>query len=395
MRRLISILGVQVYAFALAHAQLFNGVRTDEAKYLLNIPYPHPPLARWLLGLTDGWTLQEPIMRMLFATLLVQAVWLVWDMSRGSQRAVRIALCGLWLLSGGVILQAGTVMMAPLTALFALVFLWMLSLPTERLPSPAILGLWWLAAIFSALQGVLLAPLVLGILLRRKASPIQIILYLGLPLFVLGLYALGNPLLLASLFLQAGKDASDTFTTRSLGLLHILLIAGTGLGTFFGVLGLFLERRWPVLITFILIALYVFVGRYDYYAILFVPFFVSGAAYVLRKLPNISLVFVPCMFIAALILLSFVPLLTSRSPAREMLKLAGPGQILIDGPAGHEWQYEATSSQELRRYTHDILDQADALVCIGRCTDPGLVWWRRLSPEETQNELSVRVPPKR
>jgi len=48
MRKLIAAVALQIYALLLAGVQLLGGVRTDEAKYLLNIPYPHPPLARFL-----------------------------------------------------------------------------------------------------------------------------------------------------------------------------------------------------------------------------------------------------------------------------------------------------------------------------------------------------------
>ena len=77
MQVLITVAGLEVYALALAFLQAMSGVRTDEAKYLLNIPYPHPPAARFVLGLTDGWAYQEIFWRIVFATLLVQAVFLV------------------------------------------------------------------------------------------------------------------------------------------------------------------------------------------------------------------------------------------------------------------------------------------------------------------------------
>ena len=60
MRRLTFILPLQAWAILLAFVQtLGGGVRTDEAKYLLNIPYPQPPLARWILG----WTEALPLMK--------------------------------------------------------------------------------------------------------------------------------------------------------------------------------------------------------------------------------------------------------------------------------------------------------------------------------------------
>ncbi|MBI5156250.1 hypothetical protein HZA45_03180, partial [Candidatus Peregrinibacteria bacterium] len=121
----ISIIGLEAYAIILAFLQAMSGVRTDEAKYLLNIPYPHPPAARFLLGLTDGWAYQEFFWRFLFATLLVQAVFLIWSMGKILPRRDRFTLCGVWLFSAAFVAQTGSIMMAELTALQGLVFTWL------------------------------------------------------------------------------------------------------------------------------------------------------------------------------------------------------------------------------------------------------------------------------
>lgn len=370
MRRLITIIGLELYALALAAAQLMNGVRTDEAKYLLNIPYPHPPLARWLLGLFDGWAFQEHAARIVLATLMVQAVWIVWDMGRALKLPARLSVCILWLGSAAFVLQAGTVMMAPITALQALIFLWLLSLPKERLPGTVTIAFLWLVALFTALQGVLLAPLTIAVL-RLRGTPWKVcIWYIGAPLVLVGLYALGNPLILASVGLQTGKDAADTFLTRGGGLLWVLVLAGSGIGTVIGVIGLILKRHWFILASFVLVALYVFVGRYDYYAILFLPFFITGAKHLYRRMPFVAVPATVLLVVCtALLLTHHVPLLMHRSPARDTLKQLGSGVFLLKGSFGHEWQYEAALDQELRRYARGLEDDADAVVCFEQCGD--------------------------
>lgn len=371
MRKLIAAVGLQSYALMLAFAQLHNGVRTDEAKYLLNIPYPHPPLARWLLGHFDGWQWQEHFARILFASLMVHAVWLVWDMGRSLRPAGRVSLCVLWLASAAFVVQTGTVMMAPLTALQALLFLWMLSLPTHRIPSVATIAFLWLVALFTALQGVLLLPLVVA-LLRLKGVRVSVAVWCILaPIAVVGLYSLGNPLLMASLTLQANKDGGSTVMERAQGLAWILTIAGSGIGSIIGILGLLSQRRWASLASFCLFALYVFIGRFDYYAILFLPFFVAGAAYVYRRVP-LAAVLLSILQLActALILTHHVPLLTQRSPARHTLnQLPAPVNILLKGSFGHEWQYEAAPGQRLGPYSAQAASMADVVICFDDCDE--------------------------
>ena len=121
MRRVVSILLLEIAAAGLAVLKWMGGVRTDEAKYFLNIPYPHPPLVRTMLHWTVLLPGAELVWRVVFATLLFQGVWLLWRSGRAFPRGLRILLAGAWLTSAATILQTGTVMMAPLTALFGLV----------------------------------------------------------------------------------------------------------------------------------------------------------------------------------------------------------------------------------------------------------------------------------
>lgn len=373
MRRLKTVLWLEGYAVLLALLQTFNGVRTDEAKYLLDIPYPHPPLARWTLSLFDGFAWQELGARVLFATLLVQAAWFVWDMGRALSRGSRVALCALWLGSACLVLQAGTVMMAPLTAFQALVFLWILSLPRERAPSSATIGLLWLATLFTALQGALLLPLAVAALRLRGATWRQVAWYAGAPAALVALYAAGNPLVLASFGLQAGKDAADTMLGRGVGLLRILTLAGSGVGTLAGVVGLVLKRHWFILASFALVSLYVFVGRYDYYAIIFLPFLVTGWKHLFRRVPRIAVPVAIGTILCTFVVLWYVPLV-QRHPAEDAMAFIAEkvpaGPVAIRGPFGHEWQYELTPDHPVGRYVESAAHENRAVVCVDECPAP-------------------------
>ena len=366
MRRLIALIGLELYALALAFVQLQNGVRTDEAKYLLNIPYPHPPLARWFLSLFDGFAWQEVGARILFATLMVQAVWIVWDMGRYLSKTGRLALAVLWLGSAAFILQTGTIMMAPLTALQALLFLWLLSLPKERLPGTVTIAFLWLVTLFTALQGILLVPLVIAVLRLRGTPWKEYIWYVGAPIVLVGLYVLTNPLIPASALLLS--DAGRTFSHRISEILWTLLVAGSGIGTIIGIVGLILKKHWFILASFVLVLLYVFMGGHDYYAILFLPFFVTGTKHLLRRVPRLAtamiLVLLAC---TALVLTYHQSLFTQRTPAREVLRHIGPGTVLLKGSLGHEWQYEALLGQDVLQYTEAYMSDVDAIVCYEHC----------------------------
>lgn len=381
MRRLTIVAGLECYALILAVLQYVNGVRTDEAKYLLDIPYPHPPLARGILGSFDGWALHEHAARLLFATLLVQAVWIVWDMGRYLNKPARFSLCVLWLGSAALVIQAGTVMMAPLTALQALVFLWILSLPLERVPGAPAIGFLWLLTLFTALQGVLLAPLAVAALRLRGASWKAVAWYVGAPLALLGLYALGNPLVLASFVLHGGKDAADSFVDRAGGLLWIVTLAGSGVGTVIGIVGLILKKHWMILSSFVLASLYVFVGRYDYYAILFLPFFVTGAKHLWRRMPRLAVPSTIALVACTIgIVASVRPFFIENPPQIAMTEFSDgdvEGLALIVGSHGHEWQYHSDGDVEFRPYRHELLPEAAVVLCTDHCVELDPAEWSR------------------
>ena len=117
-RTLVTVLMLQLYAMLLAGVHFFEGLKTDEAKYLLNIPYPHPPFARSILSATEWVPMHEWWWRCIFATLLVQAVWLFVRCVPTDRMRARMVVLVMYLMSSALVMQAGTIMMAPLSALF-------------------------------------------------------------------------------------------------------------------------------------------------------------------------------------------------------------------------------------------------------------------------------------
>lgn len=375
MLKFVIVLGLEAYAVALASLQSLGGVRTDEAKYLLDIPYPHPPLARWLFSLTESVPFQEWFWRIVLATLVVQAVWLVWSMCDTMKRGNRIAICALWVCSASVLLQAGTVMMAPLTALQGLLFIWLWQKPRHTASWAALL---WLCTLFTAYQGFLYLPLLLAILRRSKLSWVMCAFIVGVPMALAALYALGNPLSLAS-FVNAGTDNSGkTFIDIFGEFIGAWAVGGSLVMVFSGTWGMVRAKAWPLIATIVLLSAYNFASVHDYYAILFTPLLVAGTALLVRRYPPIVWpVLIMCVIGSSALFLEFHPVV-QMSNSRRVMQTMNPkpdgGFVLINGSFGHEWQYESTAP--VRRFAPELLGQAQSIICIAECPDLGPEWKR-------------------
>lgn len=344
---------LEVYALLLAWMQATGGVRTDEAKYLLNIPYPHPPLVRFVMSLTEGFATQEMLWRILLATLLVQAVWIVVKMSNNW------ILPALYLLSVSVVLQAGTIMMAPITAVQGLVFVWLL-MESEKMNNETMnkhqntvehcslfivhsgmFALLWLASLFTAYQAVLYAPIVAVIFWRMKTSRTKKLIGFAVPIGLMALYILTNPLAMASFVNAGGQNTSLELLLILKQIGHAWLLAGSVLLSILGTVGMVRARNMPLILSMVLVVAFLFVSYRSYYPILFLPLFVGGtvlAPDVLKK----SLVVAQA--IALLTFMSSASFIHKPSEARQQVPQmdTSEGYIEIDGSFGHEWQYEST-----------------------------------------------------
>ena len=381
MTRIFFIVGLQLSAFIIAWMQYLVGVRTDEAKYLLNIPYPHPPLIRSVLSWTEGFIYQEIFWRIIFATLLIQGVWLVWDMGRSLSKPSRIVLALSWFLSSGVILQAGSLYMAPMTALQTILFLWLYERRELVERWPVIVGILWLCSLFTAYQGILLSPLILALLLRARCSWIERSLYFFLPLGLLCIYSLTNPLALASMVVHGSRDLSSDTIHRFLSTARVWVLSGSFIVSIVGTVGLFWSRRYGVIMTFILICAYVALSRYDYYMILFTPLVVYGVREVLHRCRYVVLHAFPY---SCVLLLGFLIVIVQsqrpsfvHNPARSVMRmldheLPKDSLVLIRGSFGHQWQYE--SLFPVQRYRDDLLSIARGVICLEECGRFGKDW---------------------
>ena len=373
---------LQAYAFFLAWLHGLGGVQTDEAKYLLNIPYPHPPLLRWIMGQTASWSFQEMFWRVVLATLVVQAVWLVWDMTRGLPRAARVAVSVAWLLSPSILLQGGTIMLGPVTAFAALLMLWVLLRQRQGMAvMPEIWGFLWAFALLTAYQGVTLLPLAIAGAMRSSGSAHRKAAAVILPLVLLMIVTLTNPFAVATMILHGEEGARMTLGEHARGAFALWMIAGAGIASFVGTLGLIASRRWEILSGFALTILFILTSApFPFYGILFLPWLVEGVRFAFiawpKKADIAAIVFFVLYFLNIVRLSPGSNIPVEPSLAREtmwiMKEHVSSGEIAIAGSFGHQWQYE--SPLPVRRYVPGKLDGVSAVVCLHSCEEPGAGW---------------------
>lgn len=380
LARILAVIGLQGFAILTAMLHQHLGLHTDEAKYLLNIPYPHPPLMRWLMGLTDGWQHQELFWRIVFASCLVHGVWLVADMARQRSRKEQLTLSGLWLFSGALLLQSGTLLMATITAVEALFLCWLLTRPELLQRWSILIAALWLEMLFVAYQGILFAPLVWMALRRSDLSLWKQIAALIFPVILLIFYTLSNPLAVAALGLIGGMGRGvppDVFVSRSL---KLWLIGGSGVLSVLGFVGAIRTRHWALLLTLMLLSTYSAVSYREYYAILFAPVFIAGAVQFRRVAsPAFSLSLQVVIGVLLFLYIPFASLSNARSIGEALNRAGIAGPVLIKGSFGHEWQYLMPGP--VTPYREKFMPEAKIVVCLEECGDLPKEW-RKLNAEE-------------
>ena len=395
MRRTLNILSIELLAITLAIVASFHGVVTDEAKYLLNIPYPHPPLFRFLVGLTRVIPGQELFWRVLLATLLLQTARFIPSFFPAEQKRERFAAGVLWLLSAAVLAQAGQILVAPVTALQVLVFCWLLLKGKDLERYAGWIALLWLASLFTAYQAILFFPIVLVVFYRMRLPHWKKAAAFLLPIGLLALYSLGNPLALSSMITAGEQNVSAGGPIDALrGVAFLWMVGGSIVLGLLGTWGMIRARNWPLIGSFLLLAFFLFLSYRPYYGILFTPLFIAGVAAWPRAVRFTGLTIVLALFCAAFIVPRALPP-PDRSPARITMQILNKnrvteGMILIAGSFGHEWQYE--SSLAVQRYNPRLVDSARAVICLADCPEvrwrmkwrllPGLpveVWMRTLA----------------
>lgn len=420
MRRFQLIIAafLEVLAIVLANAQGMVGVRTDEAKYLLNIPYPHPFVGRGLFHLFEWLPFQEAFLRVLMATLLIQAVWLIWDACRDLPSAERFAISASWVGSAALLTQAGTIMMAPLTALQALVFIWAerrialldqsrWALIARWLPWKKhsqeekgatlsfFLALLWLLSLFTAFHIVLFLPVVWATFCRLRRPLGERLLYVLAPMALLALYTATQPLILVSFSIHSSKDSAIPLFSRLWSVIWLWLLAGSALGSVYALAGFFKRGSGALVLSAAFVALALFGAYYTYYAILFAPLSIGGLlAYFssggrLHKFPY-TVILTACMGVLVAWTWPWSAF-SWAGPVSTMLPKTASASTLIVGSYGHEWQYANTGA--VLHFDPKFLPNASAVVCLSSCQQlvfpgfqksvrapkhfPGEVWVRK------------------
>ncbi len=366
------------FAVLLAELHRYLGVHTDEAKYLINIPYPHPPLVRWILETTDGWQHQEMFWRIVFASLLTQGTWLVWDMARKLHKDQRVTLCGLWIFSGAMLLQAGTLFMPTITAVQTLFLCWMLTRKELLKQWSALIALLWLEMLFTAYQGILFAPLIYVALLRSGITPWKRWSTFLLPIALLVLYTPTNPLTIVATGSVSGMSAGLPIEESVTRVLKLWVIGGSIALSILGLYGMVRSRDYALVLTLMLVTAYIFVGFRSYYAILFTPLLIAGLLSA-PKLLKSSAFLLALQIVAGIAIFLYVPfteMSSARSIGRVLLEAGVHGEILIEGSFGHEWQYLMPGP--VRRYRPEFIKDASAIVCLDRCSGIDVNVWQQL-----------------
>lgn len=384
---LIVVLLLEVLALVLASVQFADGLVTDEAKYLLSIPYPHPPFLRSFMGWTTEIPWHEFLWRFVFASMLVQCVWFFVDLGRVLSPQRRLCFAASWLLLSSVVLGSGSIIMAVMTAAFGAVFVWT-ALHSKPPASAATIGLLWLLSLFTAYQAVLFLPLVVSSLIHTRARKRLILAYVGLPLLLLALYSLTNPHALLTMVQVSGQDATISVAERLVRIGWIWIVGGALIASVAGTVGILTSVRFDLVIAFGLVTGFIVLTSQEYYAILFAPLFMGGLFLLFCKRRLNAPVFLACQAVCTSIIV-FLSFPTFReTPVRAHMKALSAyhltGALLIDGFFGHEWQYE--SPFPIRRFSQELSAAAESKAGVFVCTKSAGC------DEDINDELWMRLP---
>ncbi|MFH0851619.1 MAG: hypothetical protein V1876_02620 [Candidatus Peregrinibacteria bacterium] len=404
MRRFVNpFFGLVLLGIALAALHMWQGITTDEAKYLLNIPYPHPPLARSIIGFTQWVPGQEMLWRVVLAIVLLLAAELARAFASARERGAAFLLAGLWVLSASVFVSAGQILLAPVTAVEMLVFCYWYLKGEDLERMIGWMALLWLASLFTAYQAILFLPVVAAVFWHLKLPRWQRMAALVGPVLLLALYTATNPLAFASMITAGGQNlggGSPIMALRQVAWLWLLggSVVLSVLGTI-GMLSSLLRpqgdyggqaRRWPLILSFLFVAGFIFLSFRPYYGILFTPLLIAGFVSLpplLRRTGTILLATLVCALI--LIPLSFPAGGPSPVPgvyaAVEHAGIPAGATAIIAGPFGHEWQYGPYVVRQMIG-NPQLLDSARVAICLAECP----VIRRRVGWEQLQ-EVAVET----
>ena len=392
MRRFLNpFFGLVVLGIVLAVLHAWQGLTTDEAKYLLNIPYPHPPLARGIIGFTQWIPGQEMLWRVILAVVLLVAAELARAFAPAREKSATVLLAGLWVLSAAVFVSAGQILLAPITVVEMLVFCYWYFKGEDLERMVGWIALLWTASLFTAYQAILFLPVVAVVFWRMRLPRWQRLIALLGPVLLLLLYTGTNPLAFASMVTASGQNlGSGSFFVAVRGTVWLWILAGSGVLSVLGTVGMVLSRRWALMLSLVLVAVFTTLSFRPYYAVLFTPLLLAGLAsspLLMRRTGTTLLISLACALV--LIPLAFPQGAPSPVPAvyraAEQAGIPAGATAIIAGPFGHQWQYGPYSVRQMVG-NPQLLDSARVAVCLTDCPAiRGREGWEQLKdvPVET------------
>lgn len=346
---------------------------TDEAKYVLNIAYPHPPGLRWLMH----WRVGSLVFHIWFWRFCMISGWLAafayWMRHQRFGCPLEWCLLVLWT-TGAWWMFAGNLLLVSATSAQALVLLaWN---QRRNPPDPRLVSLWWMWMLFTSLQGLLFLPLVIAVL-RRSVTCWRLGMYALWPLACVTLYVLSQPLALA--ILLHVTDAPSSRWSDAVTAMAWQWWLGAGLWLPVAIYGLLRQRLWWHVTTFGLLSFLAVREQSAYHAVLFLPLIVTGTAAAWPAVGQWRYARLPFVLIAAatscFVLWRTGSLQPMVSQSRPVLTQVGPwlvtqGPLAIVGDFGHDWQY--WSPRPVQRLVNVALQQPAAIVCLQACPElPG------------------------
>ncbi len=369
IRPLTAVLLLEIPACGLAFLQMLIGLHTDEAKYLLNIGYPHPPLLRTIMAWTTQMPLHEFFWRFVFASAVVQSVWVLRDLAAVLPSGRRRALMLAWLLSSSVLLGAGSILLVHVSALFGLLLTVIAIHPKPpRSESAGGIALLWFAAVFCSLPSVLFFPVAWSAFRRMRLSISMTMFLTFAPMALLAVYGLAHPLMLARIAGHAADGIAFSLSDRMIEVFRTWLFAG-GILSFVGLWGIVRSGRWSLVFTTSLVLLYIIFSPQNYYAILLTPLLCVGLFFLFCQRSSAGSFIVAHVFSNIVIVMLFLPSiepLHARFVFNALNARTEEGTVLVDGFFGHDWQYE--SRRPIRKFSQTLSLEAESAAAFFVCT---------------------------
>lgn len=235
-----------------------------------------------------------------------------------------------------------------------------------------VVAFFWLISLFTAYQAVLYMPIVIAILWRAKMHPLRIAWVIGIPLVLVALYVLQNPLALASFVSAGGQNTALPFAERVQLVGGAWAWSGSIVLSVLGLIGIVRSKQIALIASFVFVCVFLVVSYRSYYAVLFLPLLVGGILSYPKVLRHAAFVLAAQIVISVWIFaqstLAFSPS-AAHTVMQKINAVPSSDIVLIHGIFGHEWQYESRSP--IFRYRPALVSKAKAVICFEECLQLG------------------------